>query len=61
MPGLGLYLVEWQAVFIEVAIFQAEASLKWMTLQSKLKSGILITIKKKTQLPGHILNHTKQK
>lgn len=46
--GLALDLVLWLPMCLfQIAFFGMNASLKWMTWQSKLKSGAYITKKKK--------------
>lgn len=42
---------------LETAIFEVDAFLKWMSWQSKLKSGTRITKKEKTQLSGYTLEY----
>lgn len=50
---LVIYLVLWMAMFLfQIAILEVDASLKWVSWQSKLKSDTYITEKEKTQLSG---------
>ena len=46
-----IYLILWLAVcLLEIAkVLKLDASLKWMLWQSKVKSGIYITIKRKKE------------
>lgn len=61
--GLGPCPSVWMAVCLScIAVFEVGASLKWMPLQSKLKSGTWITKKKKRNCQGscYTVEHLKE-
>lgn len=56
--GLALDLVLWLPMCLfQIAFFGMNASLKWMTWQSKLKSGAYITKKKKADCQAEATHH----